>query len=398
MKTTKTKFHGYFIIVLGIILLIVFSLPKNSKHYVKGERPETLSSSHPKIEEKQALVEKELEKRRHISTPERVRAIYMSSWVGGERQLRGRLLDFIDRSSINALVLDIKDYSGVIAFDIDDPLIDRYATDGNRIPDIVEFLDELHDHDIYVIGRLTVFQDPLFAQARPDLAFKRVDNGEVWTDDKGLAFLNPREEEVWEYMARIAEASYALGFDEINFDYIRFPSDGNMQNLNYGLKEGELRTDVMKSFYVFLDERLRSQGIPISADLFGMTTSNEDDLSIGQDIEDALPHFDFIAPMVYPSHYPPSFLGYNNPADYPYEVVHYAMSRGKERAIAIGEDPLKLRTWIQDFDLGASYDMSKIIEQIQATYDAGLNSYMVWDPKNRYTQEAYMSDIWKDTE
>jgi hypothetical protein len=119
-----------------------------------------------------------------------------------------------------------------------------------------------------------------------------------------------------------------------------------------------------------------------------MTTSNYDDLNIGQVLEDAIPYFDFVCPMVYPSHYPPNWSGFKNPAANPYEVVKIAMAKGVERVKAMGEDPLKLRPWLQDFDLGATYDKEKILDQIRATYDVGLNSWTLWDPKNIYTKEA----------
>ncbi len=392
-----------FVVVVLIALGAFFAITSSSEISYSQSKESTMDilSLHQEqstqLKERIEQIRLENMQAKHIQTPDRVRAIYMSSWIGSEKGLRSGLVEFMKNSSINSLVLDIKDYSGVISFDIDHPLIDEYGTDSNRIRDIEAFIEELHEHDIYVIGRLTVFQDPLLAKKKPEYAFKRKDNGEVWKDHKGLAFLNPQKKDVWEYLAVISEESYKIGFDEINFDYIRYPSDGNIANLNYALEAGQTRTSVMKSFYEFLDDRLRTQEIPISADLFGMTTTNQDDLSIGQDLEDALPHFDFIAPMVYPSHYPDGFLGYGNPADYPYEIVFHAMNEGRKRAEAIEEDPLKLRTWVQDFDLGASYDRAKIEAQIKATYDAGLNSYMVWDPKNSYTREAYKVDLWQET-
>ena len=326
----------------------------------------------------------------HITTPESVRAIYMSSWVGGTPSLRNGLITFIKESNINAVVLDIKDSTGVISFDIDHPLINNMGTDSNRIADIHALVDEFHRHNIYVIGRLTAFQDPLLSLKQPSWTFKRVDTGAAWQDRKGLSFINPRFEGAWNYLATIAEESYRIGFDEINIDYIRYPSDGNISNINYELEEGETRRDVMKKFYQYMDERLRSQEIPVSVDIFGLVTSAEDDIGIGQYFEDIYPHFDAIAPMVYPSHYSSGFFGFSNPNAYPYEVVTAAMSSARDRARAINEDPDKLRTWIQDFTLGQpTYGVTEIKKQIQATLNLGLDSYMSWDPKNRYTRTAY---------
>lgn len=335
-------------------------------------------------------------KKKHIEMPESVRAIYMSSWIGSNKRMRSSLIKFIEESRINAIVLDIKDYSGLIAFDLDNKLIDEYGTDGNRISDINNLIKELHDRDIYIIGRVTVFQDPLLAKAKPEFAFKRKDNGMVWKDKKGLAFIDPQKKDAWEYYAVIAEESYELGFDEINFDYIRYPSDGNIANLNYAMN-GKTKLEVMKSFYVFLDERLRTQEIPISADLFGFTASRDNGLSeIGQKLTDALPYFDAIAPMVYPSHYPNNYLRLGNPAEHPYEIVFHEMDLARKKAIALGLPETSLRTWIQDFDLGAQYNFKEVQDQIRASYDADVSSYMVWDPNNRYTKSAYYDNLTKN--
>ena len=119
-----------------------------------------------------------------------------------------------------------------------------------------------------------------------------------------------------------------------------------------------------------------------------MTTTNNDDLGIGQYLEDALPYFDAIAPMVYPSHYPPNYNGWKDPNQHAYDVVHYSMSRAVSRAMVASTTPLKLRPWLQDFDYGGDYDIPEVKAQIQATYDAGLDSWMLWSPSNRYTRAA----------
>ena len=326
----------------------------------------------------------------HILMPESVRAIYISSWVAGTSSLRNNLIKFIEKSDVNAVVIDIKDSTGVISFNIEHPLIDELETDSNRIRDIESLILDLHKKDIYIIGRLTAFQDPLLSKKKPEWSFKRIDNGQLWEDRKGLSFINPRYEGSWDYLATIAEESYKIGFDEINIDYIRFPSDGQISNINYELAEGERRPDVMKKFYTYMDTRIRGKNIPMSADIFGLVTTSEGDIGIGQIFEDIYPHFDAIAPMVYPSHYSTGFFGFTNPNAHPYEVITKSMTSAMERASAINEDPDKLRTWIQDFSLGEpQYGTSEVQAQINATFDIGLDSYMSWDPKNKYTQEAY---------
>ena len=335
----------------------------------------------------------------HIATPPRVKAIYMSSWVAGTKSIRKKIIDVIERTEVNAIVIDIKDYTGNISYEPLDESLHAKNTWTRRIADIESLIDELHSKNIYVIGRVAVFQDPFFAKAHPEYAVKKSSDKTVaWADRKGIHWLDAGAEPVWEYTVAIAKDAYAIGFDEINFDYIRFPSDGNMRDIYYPISDGKSKPEVLETFFKYLSENLRTgeTQIPISADLFGMTTSNTDDLGIGQVIEKALPYFDFIAPMVYPSHYPPTWHGFKNPAEHPYEVIKISMSKAYERAVAMGESPKKLRPWLQDFNLGAQYTPERVRAQITATYDIGLDSWMLWDPANTYTEEALYLDDTQD--
>jgi hypothetical protein len=325
----------------------------------------------------------------HLPTPEPLKAIYMTSFVAGHRARRAALADLIDRTELNAVVIDIKDYSGAISFLVSDPLLVSFDAAENRIPDIKEFIADLHQRGIYVIGRLSVFQDQKLVAARPDWAVVRASDWGVWRDRKGIAWIDVGAREAWEYIIALAKESYAVGFDEINFDYIRFPSDGDMNDIAYPWSGDRVKTEVLDSFFRYLAENLRPFSIPFSADLFGMTTTNRDDLNIGQVLEPALTHFDFVAPMVYPSHYPPHFLGMSNPAAEPYRVIRYSMDKAFARA---STTPLKIRPWLQDFDLGADYTADMVRAQIQAVYDAGFTSWMLWDPSNRYTQGALLTE------
>ena len=329
-----------------------------------------------------------------IPVPDAIRAIYISSWVAGTPSLRSDLISFVENSEINSVIIDIKDSTGVISFPIDNEIVNQYQSSSPlRIRDIEPLIRELREKDIYIIGRLTAFQDPALAKKHPELSLKRIDNGETWTDRKGLAFIDPKKEAAWEYLVAIAKESYDIGFNEINFDYIRYPSDGNISNINYNLNDNEKRSDVMLDFYQYLDKNLRNKGIPISADVFGLTTTASDDIGIGQILEDILPYFDAVAPMVYPSHYSAGFFGFDNPDAHPYGVVYAAMTSAYKKAESINEDPQKLRPWIQDFTLEHRYGEKEVRDQIRAIYDAGLDSYMVWDPRNRYTKKAYSNNI-----
>lgn len=328
----------------------------------------------------------------HIKTPEAVKAVYMSSWVAGTKDFRARLIKLIDETEVNAVVIDIKDYSGKVAFKMDDDSLKEMGVFEVRIPDIEEFIDYLHSKDIYIIGRIAVFQDPHLASKRPDLAVKRSDKTSVWLDRSKLAWIDAGAKDAWDHAVTIGMHAYKMGFDELNYDYIRFPSDGNMDDIYFPFSEGKLKHEVLKEFFGYLRKSFEGTGAVLSADLFGMVTTNKDDLNIGQILEDALPNFDYIAPMVYPSHYPRTFLGYEKPAEKPYEVVHYSMKKAVERAKLASTSPLKLRPWLQDFSLGTKYTADMVRAQIKATYDVGLTSWMLWDPNNRYTRDALLPE------
>lgn len=376
----------------------------------------------------------------HQPLPAQVKAIYMTSCVAGTPSFRQKLVKLMQATEINSVVIDIKDYSGTISFPPESEAWKpawQNARCGTR--DMGDLVQMLHDNNIFVIARITVFQDPFYAPAHPDLAVQRT-NGSVWKDYKGLSFIDVGAVPYWDHIIELSKEVYNLGFDELNFDYVRYPSDGPMDDITFPSSlAGQYGADKqanLEAFFKYLSEKLsddalyaeyrhkntgRASSTPwLSVDLFGMTTTNYDDLSIGQVIERAAPYFDFVAPMVYPSHYPDSFLGLGNPNNYPYKVVHYAMSSGVERMKAtttsvegflhkphltqIGtgtpqfsglyEKPVypasKLRTWIQDFDYGGDYDAADVRAEIQASYDAGVMDFMIWAPSNIYTKAALL--------
>jgi len=368
----------------------------------------------------------------HVPLPLPTKTIYMTSCVVGTTDFRQKLVDLIDETEINSVIIDIKDFSGTISFE---PAHESWkgAWDNARCGayDMKEFIAAMHKKGVFVIGRITVFQDPYYSALHPELAVKKSDGVTVWKDGKGLSFIDVGSKAYWDHIIELSVDSYNIGFDELNFDYVRYPSDGNMTDISfpnsYASEHGHDKQANLEAFFKYLNERLddeslfaaykhentgRASSTPYtSADLFGMTTTNYDDLSIGQVIERAAPYFDFIAPMVYPSHYPKSFLGLGNPNDYPYKVVNYAMQAGANRMTspttyvdgflherigtstpAVYKKPVwtadKLRTWIQDFDYGGDYDAADVRAEIQASVDAGVNSWMIWAPSNIYTKAA----------
>ena len=352
----------------------------------------------------------------HLPTPEPLRAIYMTSCVAGTPAFRTELVALIEETELNSIVIDIKDYSGYLSFIPKDEALREFVSPRCVAPDMKEFVEKLHDKGIYAIGRITVFQDPVLTKRHPEFAVKKRSDGSAWKDYKGLSFTDPGAKEVWDHHVAIAKEAYALGFDELNFDYIRFPSDGPMGDISFTWSGARAKADVLEDFFRHLSGQLKPTGAIISADLFGMTTTNTDDLNIGQVLERATPYFDYIAPMVYPSHYPSNFNRWANPNKYPYDVVRFSLSEAVKRLSATttlvalrGAEPLstttrpmlypketwdklKLRPWLQDFDYGGNYDVAEVKAQIQAVYDAGLTSWMLWAPSNRYTKGALLPE------
>jgi len=321
----------------------------------------------------------------HVKTPASVRAVYMTACTASVPSLRNKLSELFGTTAINSVVIDIKDYSGTVSIPTKNKELETDTKIGCRTPDIKDFIASLHKKGIYVIGRISVFQDPYYAKLHPELAVAKASDGTIWKDRKGLAFIDVSAKPYWDYIVQIGKESIDLGFDELNFDYIRFPSDGDMKDISYPWTGKMEKKEALRLFFGYLKKEFRGTNIPISADLFGMTTTNKDDLNIGQYLEYALPYFDYVAPMVYPSHYPPTWNGYKNPAEKPYEVIKYSMDKAYERA---STTPWKLRPWLQDFNLGAIYTADMVKAQMKAVYDSGLNSWMLWSPSNRYTAGA----------
>ena len=363
---------------------------------------------------------------KHLKTPEPLKGIYITQCVASMPSFREKLVKLAEETELNAVVIDIKDYTGTVSIITGDTEIDALAGSGCKVSDMQDFIEELHNKNIYVVGRVTVFQDPLYVKVHPELAVKRKSDGGIWKDKKGIPFVDVGAKPFWDYIITIATSSYAVGFDEINFDYIRFPSDGDMSDIYFSHTGTTTKKEMLRQFFEYLDKNLAGTGITTSADLFGMTTTNTDDLNIGQILEYALLNFDYVCPMVYPSHYPPTFNGWPDPNKVPYEIVKFSLdaavartkflyseistttpnqssrsSDGTGQATSTTDfapdyrlmkrvNPLQLRPWLQDNDYPIHYTAEMVRKQIQATYDAGLTSWMLWDPANTYTKGALL--------
>jgi len=314
------------------------------------------------------------------------KGLYLTAYSAGSPKKIDEIISLINKTELNAVVIDIKDYSGKILYDSQIKLVNDLKTDEKRLGDVKSLIDKLHKNNIYVIARQTVFQDPVLAERKPTWAIKNKSGG-LWRDNKGLAWVDPSKKEVWSYNVAIAKEAISFGFDEINFDYVRFPSDGNMAQAVYGMGTSSKKYEVMKSFYHFLNIKLKYEPAWVSLDMFGfvMEKTGEDDMRIGQRIADAIDEVDYISPMMYPSHYPSGHLGLKNPAQYPALVFENGLKLGMPK---FEGKRAKVRPWIQAFNLGAVYDAVKIraqIDEVEKYTDAG---WLMWNASNRYTDSG----------
>jgi len=320
------------------------------------------------------------------------KGIYLTAYTAANHRF-DILLDLVKRTELNTMVIDVKDYTGRISFDTNSDLINELGSERIHIKDIRGLIDELHKEGVYAIARIAVFEDNYLPGERPDLALK-TRNGNLWRDFKGLTWVDPSSQEIWDYNVEIAKEAARVGFDEINLDYIRFPSDGATALISYPFWDGKTpKKEIIKQFFEYFSQKVKPMGVFISADLFGLTLTSPNDLNIGQWLEDAALSFDYICPMVYPSHYPTGFKGFENPAAYPYEVIYEGLTTGMERlasvSVSIPDKPVaKLRPWLQDFDMGAIYDARMVNLEKKAVYDAGAYGWLLWNPSNIYTEGA----------
>jgi hypothetical protein len=377
---------------LFLVLALIFS--SGFLFYVVLKEPAKIEIIVPvisalKLPEIAAPVLVDIENQKPLANPPQIiKAIYLTGWSAGNPTKIKYLLNLATTTEINAVVIDIKDYSGYVGYNIKVPEVEKYKAKEIRISQINRLIKQLHDAGIYVIARITIFQDPRLALARPDLTVKSKKTGNSWQDKKGLSWIDPAAEEAWNYNIAIAKEASQRGFDELNFDYIRFPSDGDLNDMVFPFWDEKIsKSSVLKSFFKTLRQQLT--GTKISADLFGLATINQDDLGIGQVIENAYEYFDYVYPMVYPSHYAAGFIGYQNPALYPYEVIKYSLDSAVKRLTASSTAfSAGLRPWLQDFDMGAVYNAEMVRKEIQATVDAlgeKFSGWLLWNPENVYS-------------
>ncbi len=324
--------------------------------------------------------------------PDSIRGIYLNAWAAGSPRRREALLDLARRTELNTFVVDIKDASGFLSHDSQVPLAREVgATRDLRIRNLPAFLQLMRENGVYPIARIVITKDPVLAEARPDLAIQDSAGG-VWLDQNGVTWLNPYSREVWDYHVDVAREVARMGFPEIQWDYVRFPDapSGLLARAVYPGAGSQSATDAIRAFLGYSRESLRSEGVLVTADVFGVTTSYRRDVGIGQLWESFIDQVDVVLPMVYPSHYWPGSFGFQDPNAHPYEIVRRALRDAVARSDTI-PGAASICAWLQDFTLGAPrYGVPEVRAQIQAAYDAGVKDWILWNPGSRYTEAALL--------
>jgi len=322
----------------------------------------------------------------------KVKGIYVTAYsAGGSRMTQ--LIDLMDTTELNAMVIDIKDDEGYITYKTDNPTLQKLGKPQPFIKDIHQLMKRLEKHDIYPIARVVVFKDTILAKKNPELSFRKGD-GTVWTNGGGDSFVNPYSKEVWDYNIEIAKEAAKLGFKEIQFDYVRFPEgfEKRADALKY-VKTEQSRVDVVSDFVQYAREELAPLGIRVSVDIFGYAASVPAAEGIGQDFVKISNNVDIISPMVYPSHYTTGWFGAEVPDKAPYQTIKGSMEDTHKKLEELGDYKPIIRPWIQDFTaswLGKGnyikYGKKQIEEQIRALKDTGVDEYLLWNASNRYTE------------
>lgn len=315
----------------------------------------------------------------------RVRGIHITSWGAGSARERARLLKHISGTVINTVVVAVKETDGHVYI----PGVtkaEEYGSYKGAIPKPEEMLKDFKGAGLYTIARIVVFKDQVLPKKRPDLAV-RTPGGGLWKSHNGATWLDPYNRKVWDYTLDIAERCAKLGFDEIQFDYLRYPSEGDTKLCRYS-KPHTPTTAIrnLGEFLAYAHTRLAGYNVKVSADVFGLTTSAKTDMGIGQDLATLASGADYIYPMMYPSHYAPGEYRLKNPNAAPYAVIDHGLKDALRR---LGPHYARLRPYLQDFSLfGVHYGPEQVRAQIIAARRNMLNSWVLWNPANKYTWSA----------
>lgn len=337
--------------------------------------------------------------------PDAVRGIFVTGHSAGGAKFN-ELIDLVDDTGLNAMVIDVKEDDGYITFEPEDenPYLDISQP---MIGDPEEMMRTLEEHEIYPIARIVVFKDSILAHEQPELSF--MDGDEVWTNRRGEAFVNPYMQEVWDYNIEVAKMAAEMGFQEIQLDYVRFPEGFETRDEDLEYSTGEYtdrpednvttRVEAVTDFVAYAREELEPYDVDVSVDIFGYAATIPEAPGIGQNFAEISENVDVISSMIYPSHWGPYF-GIDKPDLYPYELVD-EYSQVENELLASLEEPPTSRPWLQDFTasyLGSgnylNYGADEVEAQIQALYDNDIFEFLLWNASNNYSEGTdYLLDL-----
>lgn len=334
----------------------------------------------------------------------KVKGIYVSGPIAGHSKMED-LITLVDETELNAMVIDIKNDEGKITYKMQTDTVLEIDAGVNYIRDIEELVQKCKEKDIYLIARIVAFRDPYLAEQKPELAIKTA-SGEVFRDKNGLAWVNPYKKEVWDYLMEVAKEAAAVGFDEIQFDYIRFSTDIRAEEADFGAEAEESdKIDIITKFTEYAYDTLSPFGVYVAADVFGTVIDNETDQKIvGQDYAKMAGHLDYICPMVYPSHYTSGAYGIRVPDAEPYRTIYEASAASVKALGSLPEENrAKVRVWLQSFTAKwvsgyISYGPQQIREQIKGAYDAGYEEWILWNAAVNYQRDSLLTDEEADAE
>lgn len=313
-----------------------------------------------------------------------IRGLYLYRFAPQSWKRLNHLIAIADSTEVNAFVIDVKDEFG-LNFHSSDPVLRKNEGTQVKVANMKAVVDSVRAHGILPIARIVVFKDSVTARNNPDHTIRKPD-GTPWRDKKGLTWVNPYANAIWEYNMRVAEEAARMGFAEVQFDYIRFPEPyKSLPPQVFPEQAGRNKPQVLSEFLDAARARMSKLGVRTTADIFGLVTTVGGPLEVGQLWEPLAKSVDVILPMTYPSHYPHGSFGIARPNAEPYEVVHIAISRARERNEKMGLTGERVRPWIQAFSLGPpKYGPEQIEAQKRAIYDSGFDGWVLWEPGSRY--------------
>lgn len=322
------------------------------------------------------------------------KGIYVSSAYIAQRF--DSALKLVEETELNTMVIDIKSEDGYITYDMDCDLSREIGANTSTIADIDKTIATLKEKGVYCVARIVSMMDPKLAKAHPELAVTKKD-GTLFKDGDGKPWLNPYKQEVWDYLTEIARQCVLVGFDEVNFDYIRFSTGSGMSEVDFGPDAQErTRIDAITDGIKGICEVIKPMGAFVSCDVYGaIITSNVDAKIVGQSYFRMSQYLDYICPMIYPSHYGDGYYNLDYPDMHPYELVNHALLDSQKVLYMIDSTQNKadVRPWLQDFTAGwvkhhLDYGKKEVRDQINAVYDSGYSSWLLWNAGINYTKDA----------